>query len=386
MPRLYMVFYNPLILLGQQTGDILEQSIFQRGVFFFFLALFCISILLLGNLVAPFTATIVLGVVITGIFRPVFMLFSRKLSSRVASLLTCAIIFFVVFIPVVFLVGILSKEALGLYNLARDAVISNQLIQALENTRALDRINDLLARAGIQKTVSWQELFAPISELGKIVGFSLFQQARFITSNLLTLVFYFCLMIIVIFYMFMDGKKLIQYLYDLSPLPDEHDKQLFKKFNEMAGAVLIGNGLGGVIQGTAGGLLFLFLGLNSPFLWGVIMGFMAFLPIVGIGIVLVPTAVFFMLNSSVGTGMGILAFYGILSWGIEYIFKPKLVGDRMAMHPLIVFFAIIGGLNVYGLMGIIYGPLIATLFLTLSDIYFFSFQSMVEPAKCKKVN
>jgi len=275
----------------------------------------------------------------------------------------------VVFIPVVFLVGILSKEALGLYNLARDAVISNQLIQALENTRALDRINDLLARAGIQKTVSWQELFAPISELGKIVGFSLFQQARFITSNLLTLVFYFCLMIIVIFYMFMDGKKLIQYLYDLSPLPDEHDKQLFKKFNEMAGAVLIGNGLGGVIQGTAGGLLFLFLGLNSPFLWGVIMGFMAFLPIVGIGIVLVPTAVFFMLNSSVGTGMGILAFYGILSWGIEYIFKPKLVGDRMAMHPLIVFFAIIGGLNVYGLMGIIYGPLIATLFLTLSEIH-----------------
>jgi predicted PurR-regulated permease PerM len=381
-----MVFYNPLILLGQQTGDILEQSIFQRGVFFFFLALFCISILLLGNLVAPFTATIVLGVVITGIFRPVFMLFSRKLSSRVASLLTCAIIFFVVFIPVVFLVGILSKEALGLYNLARDAVISNQLIQALENTRALDRINDLLARAGIQKTVSWQELFAPISELGKIVGFSLFQQARFITSNLLTLVFYFCLMIIVIFYMFMDGKKLIQYLYDLSPLPDEHDKQLFKKFNEMAGAVLIGNGLGGVIQGTAGGLLFLFLGLNSPFLWGVIMGFMAFLPIVGIGIVLVPTAVFYMLNSSVVTGMGILVFYGILSWGIEYIFKPKLVGDRMAMHPLIVFFAIIGGLNVYGLMGIIYGPLIATLFLTLSDIYFFSFQSMVEPAKCKKVN
>ncbi len=386
MLRLYMVFYNPLIFPGQQIGDILEQSIFQRGVFFFFLALFCISILLLGNLVAPFTATIVLGVVITGIFRPVFTLFSRKLSFRMASLLTCAMIFFVVFIPVVFLVGILSKEALGLYNLARDAVISNQLIQALENTRALDRFNDLLARAGIQKTVSWEELFAPISELGKIVGFSLFQQARFITSNLLTLVFYFCLMIIVIFYMFMDGKKFIQYLYDLSPLPDEHDKQLFKKFNEMAGAVLIGNGLGGVIQGTAGGLLFLFLGLNSPLLWGVIMGFMAFLPIVGIGIVLVPTAVFYMLNSSVVTGMGILVFYGILSWGIEYIFKPKLVGNRMAMHPLIVFFAIIGGLNVYGLMGIIYGPLIATLFLTLSDIYFSSFQSMVEPVKFKKVN
>ncbi|MDT8380184.1 MAG: AI-2E family transporter [Desulfotignum sp.] len=361
----------------------MEQTIIQRAVFFFFLALFCISILLLGKLVAPFIAAIVLGGVITGVFQPVFNMFARKMSRRAASVFTCIIIFFVVFIPVVFFVGVLSREALGLYDMARDAVFSNQMIQALENTRVLERVNDLLARAGIQKTISWQELFAPVSELGKMLGLSLFQQARFITSNLLNLIFYFCLMLIVIFYMFVDGKRLIQYLYDLSPLQDEHDRKLFIQFHEMAGAVLIVNGLGGLIQGIAGGVLFWFLGLNSPVLWGLIMGFMAFLPIVGIGIVLVPVAVFYLLKSSVMTGIGILVFYGILSWGVEYVYKPKLVGDRVAMHPLLVFFAIIGGLNVYGLMGIIYGPLIATLFLTLSDIYFSSFQSMVEPPKQK---
>jgi predicted PurR-regulated permease PerM len=363
----------------------LEQTLIQRAVFFFFLALFCTSILLLGNLVAPFIATIVLGGVITGVFQPVFNRFAGKVSHRTASIATCIVIFFVVFIPVVFFVGVLSREALGLYNMARDAVFSNQLIQALENTRALDRINDLMARAGIQKTVTWQELLAPVSELGKMLGLSLFQQARYVTSNLLNLVFYFCLMMIVIFYMFVDGKRLIQYLCELSPLQDEHDRKLFSQFHEMAGAVLIVNGLGGLIQGVAGGLLFWFLGLNSPVLWGLIMGFMAFLPIVGIGIVLVPTAVFFILKSSVITGVGILVFYGILSWGVEYIYKPRLVGGRVAMHPLLVFFAIIGGLNVYGLIGVIYGPLIATLFLTLSDIYFSSFQSMVEPAKQKNI-
>ena len=82
-----------------------------------------------------------------------------------------------------------------------------------------------------------------------------------------------------------------------------------------------------------------------------------------------------------GKAIFVIGFYAVLSWGIEYIFKPKLVGDRVAMHPLIVFFAIIGGLKVYGILGIIYGPLIATLFLTLSDIYFSTFQSMVEPGK-----
>jgi predicted PurR-regulated permease PerM len=364
-----------------RIGGSLEQNIFQRAVFYFFLALFCISILLMGKLIAPFFATIILGIVSTGIFKPVFTLLSRRLSPRIASVLTCVVMFFVVFIPVLFFVGILSKEALGLYNMAKDAVFSNQLIDLLERTQALDRINSLLARAGIEKVMSWNELIAPISELGKVVGFSLFQQARSITSNLFGLVFYFGLMLIVVFYMFMDGKKFTQYIYDLSPLKNEHDKKLYDKFNDMAGAVLVGNGLGGVIQGCAGGLLFWFMGLNSPFLWGVIMGFLAFLPIVGIGVVLIPASIFLMLKSSLGAGIFVIVFYGVLSWGIEYIFKPRVVGNRVAMHPLVVFFAIIGGLKVYGILGIIYGPLIATLFLTLADIYFSSFQSMVEPGK-----
>ena len=364
----------------------MEQNITQKAVFFFFLALFGISMLLLGKIIAPFFATIILGIVTTGIFTPVYKVFCKRLSPKMSSVLTCVSIFFVVFIPVVFFVTILSKEALALYNMGRDAVFSNQLIHILENTEALDRINALLARAGIEKTMTWGEVIAPFSDLGKMVGFSLFQQVRFITSNILGIVFFFGLMLLVNFYMFMDGERFIQYLFDLSPLDDEHDRQLFTKFNDMAGAVLIGNGLGGLIQGTAGGILFWFLGVNSPIIWGVIMAFLAFLPIVGIGVVLIPMSFVFLLKSSTSLGIFILVFYAVLSWGIEYFFKPKVVGDRVAMHPLIVFFAIIGGLRVYGLLGIIYGPLIATLFLTLAEIYFSSFQSMVEPAKRGSVN
>ncbi len=353
-------------------------------MFVFFIALFCIAILLAGKLIAPFFAIIILGVVSTGVFNPVFKLFSKKLPPKTASILTCILIFCVIFIPVVFFVGVLSKEAFSLYTMAKDAVFSNQLRNLLESTQALDRFNDLLARAGIEKTVTWEALISPISELGKIVGFSLFEQARFITSNVFNLVLYFCLMLIVVFYMLIDGEKFVKYLYDLSPLPDEHDEKLLEKFKGMAGAVLIGNGLGGLIQGLAGGSLFLFLGFNSPFLWGVIMGFLAFLPILGIGIIMIPTAVILMLKARLAAGIFVLVFYAVLSWGIEYIFKPKVVGNRVRMHPLIVFFAIIGGLKTYGILGIIYGPLIATFFLTLADIYFSSFQFMVEPGKVLK--
>jgi predicted PurR-regulated permease PerM len=278
----------------------------------------------------------------------------------------------------------LSKEAFDLYVMARDAVFSDQLKNLLASTHALDRLNSLLIRAGIQKAVTWDELIKPVSELGKFVGFSLFEQARLITSNVFNIVLYFCLMLIVVFYMFMDGDRFIKYLVDLSPLPDEHDEKLFEKFMDMSGAVLIGNGLGGLIQGIAGGLVFLFLGFGSPFLWGVIMGFLAFLPILGIGIVMIPAAAILALKSRIAAGIFVLVFYAVLSWGIEYVFKPRLVGNRVRMHPLVVFFAILGGLKAYGLLGIIYGPLIATLFLTLADIYFSSFQYMIEPEKAHR--
>ena len=277
--------------------------------------------------------------------------------------------------------GILSKEAFDLYAMAKDAVFSNQLKNLLENTHILERINTLLLRAGIERRISWDALISPISEIGKTVGLSLFEQARFITSNVLSFLMYFGLMLIVVFYMLLDGEKFRLYLYDLSPLPDEHDEKLFDKFIDMASAVLVGNGVAGVIQGCIGGLIFMALGLNSPFLWGVIMSFLAFLPIVGIGVVMIPAAVILILKSRLMAGIFLILVYAVLSWCSEYLLKPKIVGGRVSMHPLIVFFAIIGGLKTYGILGIIYGPLIATLFLTLADIYFISFQHIVEPGK-----
>ena len=125
----------------------------------------------------------------------------------------------------------------------------------------------------------------------------------------------------------------------------------------------------GLIQGVLGGAIFSVLGLNSPLLWGSVMAILAFLPIFGIGLVMIPTAVLLAINDRIGEGIFLFVFYIILSFSIEYIVKPKMVGSEVQMHTLLVFLAILGGLSVYGVLGIIYGPLIITAFLTLSDIY-----------------
>ena len=188
-------------------------------------------------------------------------------------------------------------------------------------------------------------------------------------------------MLLVIYYLLIDGDRLVSFIIDLSPLPSEQDEKLIKKFKDMAGAILIGNGLGGLIQGTAGGIVFSLFGLKSPFLWGVIMGLLAFLPIIGIGVVLIPAAIYLILKGRIAAGIFFIVFYIILSGGIEYLLKPKLVGQRVKMHTLLVFFSIIGGLKLFGILGIIYGPLVATAFITLTDIYYASYRELVDPVK-----
>jgi predicted PurR-regulated permease PerM len=349
------------------------------NILLFFLACFLVSILLLGWLFWPFISIIIIAAVVAGIFSPLYRVITRSGAVRpsIASFVTCCLIFCVLFVPIVIFVSILSKEAYDLYLMARDAIISQQLRALMEGSKILELTNNVLANFNFQITVD--QLNTYISEIAKFIGLFLYDQARSIASNMLAFFINFFMMLLVIYYLLVDGTRLVSFIVDLSPLPNNQDQILLKKFKDMAGAILIGNGFGGLIQGVAGGLLFSFFGLPSPFLWGVVMGLLAFLPIIGIGIVFIPAAIYLFLKGRIAASIFFIVFYVVLSGGVEYLFKPKLVGQRVKMHTLLVFLSIIGGLKLFGILGIIYGPLVITAFLTLTDIYRSNYQTMVNP-------
>ena len=343
----------------------------------FFLVIFVLSFYLIGRLFWPFVSIIVLGAVITGICNPVYSYINSKTSPAFASCVTCILIFLVLFVPIVLFVGVLSKEAYDFYLTAKNAVLNDKLRYLIENSGVLDKVNLLLSKLNIELTS--EALNNALSQAAKTVGFFLYEQARSVASNMLSFLVNFFLMLLVVFFLFIDGHKLVRFIEQLSPLSKVQDEKMIQKFKDMSGAILIGNGLGGLIQGVLGSFVFTMFGLQSPVLWGLIMGFLAFLPILGIGLVLIPTALYFFLSGKFGAGIFFIFFYIILSGGIEYIFKPKLVGTRVKMHTLIVFFSIIGGLKLFGILGIIYGPLVVTAFLTLTDIYHSSYRKMIGP-------
>lgn len=361
-------------------GDLISRN----PILFFFLACFLGSIVLLGWLLLPFLSILILGAVLSGVFHPLYRLIHKhpKIRSSMASFITCILIFCLIFVPIVLFVGSLTQQAYGLYQMAKGAVINDQINILLQDSQVLEKLNSVLAKFNYELT--GDELKNAISELAKNVGLFLYKQAQAVASNTLSFVVSFFLMLMVIYFLLIDGDKLVTYIIDLSPLPNDQERLLIDKFNDMAGAVLIVNGFGGIIQGFLGGMVFWIFGLPSAFLWGVIMGLLAFLPIIGIGMVFIPAAIYLILQGKIAAGIFFIVFYYVLSFGVEYFVKPRLVGQRVKMHPLLVFLAIIGGLKVFGIIGIIYGPLVVTGFLTLAEIYRANYQKLVEIDNEKK--
>lgn len=334
----------------------------------YFLLIFCISAIFLGRILWPFWSILVLSFLLASLFRPTYLfLKDKKLSASVASTLTCILIVVLVFIPLLLFIGALSNEAFSLYQWGRDAGLGPKIHTFLQESPMATQFQAYLQGLGLKFEAT--QLTDNLSSLVKTGALFLYNQASSWAANILQFLALFCMMILVIFFLLMDQEKLVAFLIRLSPLPDHEDRLLLAKFEEIANAILKGNIVCGLLQGVIAGSLFAILDLNAPILWGCVMAVLAFLPIFGIGLVMIPAALIMVINGRPGAGLFLFLFYMLLSFSVEYALKPKMVGDQVKMHTLLVFLSLMGGLAVYGVLGIIYGPLIITAFLTLSDLY-----------------
>jgi predicted PurR-regulated permease PerM len=152
------------------------------------------------------------------------------------------------------------------------------------------------------------------------------------------------------------------------PLSDAKAREILDRTGEVIGASVYGVLVIAVVQGVLGGLAFWVLGLPSPLLWGVVMIFLSMIPMLGAFIVWVPAAIYLALTGHWLQAV-ILAVWGALVIGsIDNFLRPKLVGERTRLHELLIFFSVLGGLQVFGVIGIVLGPVIVAITLALLDV------------------
>ncbi len=172
-----------------------------------------------------------------------------------------------------------------------------------------------------------------------------------------------------LFYFLRDRRSILASIASLLPLASADTARMFNSVDDTVHATVYGTLIVAMVQGTLGGLMFWWLGLPAPLLWGVLMGLLAVVPVLGAFIVWIPAALFLLLDGTGGKALILVLWGSIVVGGIDNVLYPMLVGRRLKMHTLLAFVSIVGGLIVFGSSGLILGPLIFAITRFLLEVW-----------------
>ncbi len=175
--------------------------------------------------------------------------------------------------------------------------------------------------------------------------------------------------LIAFYYFLKDGTRLKQYMIELSPLANLYDLEIFNKMHSAVNSVIRGSLVIAVIQGVLSGVGFTIFNVPNAALWGGIAMIAALIPGVGTSLVLIPAIIYLFVTGTLGNAVGMLVWSVIAVGLIDNFLGPKLVGDRIKVHPLLILLAVLGGIGLFGPIGFITGPLVLSLLFALLDIY-----------------
>ncbi len=321
-------------------------------------------------LFAPFVNAIFIAAILAILFYPLYEKCAQKIGGRTK--IAAAIMLVVVALTIVLpLVGVSAVVVGEVTDVVQNISLSTKSVSLLEEK--ITGLVSVVPGFAEYATVSEETL----SNVAKNIGTFFVRLAQKTYAGVVGSVLGIFVLFFTLFYFFIDGRRLMQKLMFLSPLSDQHEKLLFESFSAMSRATIKGTLIIGLIQGSLGALAFLVAGVQSVMIWWVVMVFLAIIPLIGVGVLGFPFAIYYIAIGQVQAGLIILGAFVFISLFDNYL-RPLIVGHDVQMHTLLVFFATLGGIMTFGLMGFIVGPIIMALFVTLWHIYGLEFEQQLE--------
>ena len=316
----------------------------------------------IGGFLLPVFWAAVLAVLFTPLFKRMTVWFRGRAS--LAALVTLLGVIVMVVVPIVLIGVAVTGEAVGVYS-----EVASGRIDLTEPIAAAERLLPRLTRRAT-------ELGVDLDRVREAVSTAALTASRTVASQLLSVgqqAVHFALMLAValyvLFFFLRDGDRLVEVLIRALPLGDPRERQLLGRFAAITRATVKGTFIVAAVQGAIGGIAFWALGLGAPLLWGVMMGLLSLLPAVGSAIVWVPAAGYLV---AVGAWGKALVLVGVGAGGIGMIdnaLRPILVGREAGMPDYLILLSTLGGIATFGLSGVVIGPVVAGLFLTVWDIF-----------------
>lgn len=261
------------------------------------------------------------------------------------------------------------------------ALLVNQAIDFLSQANVRESLSAFASDSSYQKFVQpiiiqLQDRFKFSVDIAGLASKMASQSVRYIynfsphvLSQTADFIFSFFVMHFSIFFLFIEGKKVVLTILDLSPLHDRYESRLTGEFKNMIYATVYGYLATALVQAALAGIGFAIAGVPAPLVFGTLTFFMSLVPIVGATSVWLPIAIWLFARGMTGWGIFMSVYGFFVISGIDNFIKPMIIQGKAKIHPLLIFFAIFGGINMFGPIGILFGPVIAALFFACIRIY-----------------
>ena len=361
-----------------ESADIKSSQF--RGIFVLVLVLVTAGLFL--AVIWPVMKALFIAAVLSGLSYPLQRSLVKLMRGRrgLAAALTVLIVLIILFGPVSAILTLVARQAMGL---SEHAI---PWLQANLDGNGIDRL-----RAVVAGTAPWladlipttEDLVTSLGTAAQAVGVYLMGRITAITAGTAGFLLGMFVMFYAMFFFLRDGRKIMERFLYYIPMQDDERDAMVERFMSITKATVKGTLLIGLIQGTLGGIAFYFAGINGAAFWGAVMVVMSVIPGIGPALVWIPVVVsLYFAGDSLPATLLLVWCAGVVGT-IDNVLRPRLVGQGARMPDLLILIGTIGGLYLFGPIGLALGPIICGLFLTALDFYAAAYRHVLSPVNSR---
>lgn len=350
---------------------------------YFLFAVLGFILFLVCSMMKPYSNSIIMGILLSFLFMPLnnkFMIYTKE-RKNISALLSSCILAFLVVIPILFIMtsilfqGINSFEAIyRWFESGNFSKFTSDIEIHLESFKtSFPFLTGMIPETSIGNGDFEKQVLDFFSKSIKW----LMSQGSHIVGSTLSIGMNFFLMMLVFFIMIRDQDKIIDSFLHIVPLKQSHEIKIIEKTQELFKSVVLGNVFTSAAQGVAGGIGFAIAGL-PPVFWGAVIGFASLIPVVGTALIWIPAAAWLFFSGSKGMAIFIVIWFVVIVGFLDNFLRPVFMKSDQGMSPMLIFFAILGGINVWGILGLVYGPMVFGLGFIMIYIYQIEFKEYLE--------
>ena len=319
--------------------------------------------------------------ILSRLSRPIYNRFKEITSDSItlSSILTVVSVIIVVLIPVIALIFLLGSEISEVSGSLANWLSENQHIDAgiSKYARQIPMVASIFPTSAELDVIVHNMVHGLMTHIESSISHILSGSANFILKSIITL--------FILFYFLIDGLKILERIIFIIPIRKVNKEELFTKFFSVSRATLKGTGVVAMVQGIVGGFALMLAGVPHSLLWGFLIANSSLIPSVGTAIIWIPACIYLFMEGSFFAGIGLLLFCAIILGNLDNVLRPMLIGKNTDLPDLLIFLGTIGGIGIFGISGIIIGPLAAAIFVSLWQMYKTNFKDLLKRVSINEI-